>query len=105
MEAVSNLTKRELDLILTSSGGSMEAAESVMGYLRTRFDHIRCIVPVAAMSAATMMALACRTWNHAIRERLWPLDPPPRRAQWATTTASGPHYTPRLVASGPGSTR
>ena len=59
MEVVSNISERELDLILTSPGGSPEAAESIMNYLRSRFDHIRAVIPVAAMSAATMMALAC----------------------------------------------
>lgn len=59
MEAISNISERQLDLILTSPGGSPEAAEAIMDYLRSRFDHIRAVVPVAAMSAATMMALAC----------------------------------------------
>ena len=57
--AAANLPKRELDLILTSPGGSPEAAEAIMGYLRSRFDHIRAVVPVAAMAAVTMMSLAC----------------------------------------------
>jgi len=59
MEAVSNIDERELDLIITSPGGDADAAEAIMGYLRTRFEHIRAVVPVAAMSAATMMALSC----------------------------------------------
>jgi ClpP class serine protease len=58
MEAVSNVKEKQLDLILHSPGGSAEAADSMVGYLRTRFDHIRAIVPIAAMSAATMIALA-----------------------------------------------
>jgi ClpP class serine protease len=58
MEAVSNVEEREVDLILHSPGGSAEAAESIVEYLRTRFDRVRVIVPVAAMSAATMMALS-----------------------------------------------
>src|SRR5437588_5120374 len=58
METVSDLEEKELDLILHSPGGSAEAAESIVEYLRTRFDHIRVIVPVAAMSAATMIALS-----------------------------------------------
>ena len=58
MEAVSNIEERKLDLILHSPGGSAEAAESIVEYLRQRFDHIRVIVPVSAMSAATMIALS-----------------------------------------------
>ncbi len=61
METCSNLTSRNLDLIITSPGGDPTAAESVMEYLRDRFDHIRAIIPVAAMSAATMMAMATKS--------------------------------------------
>lgn len=46
MEAVSNITGTELDLILTSPGGSPEAAEANMGYLRTRFKHILLAVQI-----------------------------------------------------------
>jgi ClpP class serine protease len=47
-----------LDLVLHSPGGTAEAAEAIVEYLRGRFPGIRVIVPVAAMSAATMIALA-----------------------------------------------
>ena len=75
MEAVSNVTQRELDLFLTSPGGSPEAAEAIMSYLRTRFDHIRAVVPVASMSAATMMALACDEILMGTHSQLGPIDP------------------------------
>jgi ClpP class serine protease len=58
MEAASNIEERELDLVLHSPGGSAEAAESIVNYLRKRFDNIRVYVPLAAMSAATMIALS-----------------------------------------------
>ncbi len=44
METCSNLDDKNLDLILTSPGGSPEAAESIMEYLRTQFEHIRVLV-------------------------------------------------------------
>ncbi len=47
-----------LDLILHSPGGSPEAAEAIVSYLRSRFSSIRVIVPQLAMSAATMIACA-----------------------------------------------
>lgn len=47
-----------MDLILHSLGGSAEAAESIVSYLRSRFSNIRVIVPQLAMSAATMIACA-----------------------------------------------
>jgi len=49
---------KELDLILHSPGGSPSAAEAIVSYLRSRFDDIRVIVPLKAMSAATMVACA-----------------------------------------------
>ena len=39
MEACSNLHERELDFIIHSPGGSAEAAESLVEYLRQQFDH------------------------------------------------------------------
>lgn len=89
MEAVSNVGERELDLIVTSPGGSAEATESIMDYLRTRFDHIRFIVPVAAMSAATMMALACDEILMADHSQLGPIDP-----QFTLFTPEGPRSAP-----------
>jgi serine dehydrogenase proteinase len=89
MEAVSNISERELDLILTSPGGSPEAAEAIMGYLRTRFDHIRAVVPIAAMSAATMMSLACDEILMGTHSQLGPIDP-----QFTLMTPEGPRSAP-----------
>lgn len=89
MEAVSNVSERELDLFLHSPGGSAEAAEAVMSYLRTRFDHIRAVVPVAAMSAATMMALACDEIVMGAHSQLGPIDP-----QLTIHTPEGPRSAP-----------
>ena len=89
MEAVSNISEKQLDLIIHSPGGSGEAAESIMGYLRTRFDHIRAIVPIAAMSAATMMALACDEIVMGSHSQLGPIDP-----QFTIATPEGPRSSP-----------
>ena len=75
MEAVSNINESQLDLIIHSPGGTAEAAESVMEYLRQRFDHIRVFVPIAAMSAATMMALAADEIVMGQQSQLGPIDP------------------------------
>ena len=58
MEVTSGLRDSTLDLILHSPGGSPEAAEGIVSYLRSRFQHIRVIVPELAMSAATMISCA-----------------------------------------------
>lgn len=89
MEAVSNVEERELDLILHSPGGSAEAAESIVEYLRTRFDHIRVIVPIAAMSAATMLALSADEIVMGAHSQLGPIDP-----QFTITTPEGPRSSP-----------
>src|SRR5262245_28762151 len=58
MEVIHGLTGPNLDLMLHSPGGSPEAAEALVIYLRSKFDHIRVIVPQMAMSAATMISCA-----------------------------------------------
>jgi ClpP class serine protease len=50
------LKGKDLDLIVHSPGGSPEATEAIVTYLRSKFNDIRVIVPQAAMSAATMLA-------------------------------------------------
>ena len=75
MEAVSNVREPELDLILHSPGGSAEAAESLVEYLRERFNHIRVFIPVAAMSAATMIALSADELVMGQHSQLGPIDP------------------------------
>jgi hypothetical protein len=90
MEALSNIQDhQELDLIITSPGGSSEAAEAIMDYLRTRFTHIRAIVPIAAMSAATMIALACDEIVMGTHSQLGPIDP-----QFTIQTPEGPRSSP-----------
>ncbi|MHB8577817.1 MAG: SDH family Clp fold serine proteinase [Dehalococcoidia bacterium] len=89
MEAVSGTTERELDLILHSPGGSAEAAESIIEYLRQRYDHIRVFVPLAAMSAATMMALGADEIVLGKHSQLGPIDP-----QLQIVTPEGPRVAP-----------
>ncbi len=89
MEAVSNVSESELDLMLTSPGGDPDAAGSIMEYLRSRFAHIRAVVPVAAMSAATMMALSCDEILMGKQSQLGPIDP-----QLTVFTPEGPRSSP-----------
>lgn len=89
MEVVSNVKERELDFIIHSPGGTAEAAESVMEYLRQRFDHIRVFVPIAAMSAATMMALAANEIVMGQQSQLGPIDP-----QFIISTPEGTRSSP-----------
>jgi hypothetical protein len=75
MEVVHGLTGPNLDLILHSPGGSLTAAESLVTYLRSKFEHIRVIVPQLAMSAATMIACAADSIVLGKHSFLGPIDP------------------------------
>jgi membrane-bound ClpP family serine protease len=75
MEVVKDLPGPKLDLILHTPGGSPEALEAMVRYLRTRFTHIRAFIPLAAMSAGTMWALACDEIVMGKHSQLGPIDP------------------------------
>lgn len=75
MEVSHGLGGGELDLILHSPGGSPEAAEAIVSYLRQRFPHVRVIVPQLAMSAATMIACAADEIVLGKHSFLGPTDP------------------------------
>lgn len=65
-----------LDLILHTGGGSLHAMESLVTYLKEIFgDGIRAIVPQIAMSAGTMMAVACKSIVMGKQSSLGPTDP------------------------------
>lgn len=56
MEVFHGQTGSGLDLILHSPGGSAEATEAIVSYVRSKFQDVRIFIPHAAMSAATMLA-------------------------------------------------
>ena len=64
-----------LDLVLHSPGGSPEAAEAVVNYLRSKFTDIRVIIPQAAMSAATMLSCAANSIVMGAHSFLGSIDP------------------------------
>jgi len=72
---VHGLKGPNLDLILHSPGGSLEAAEAFVLYLRSKFEHIRVVVPNMAMSAASMIACAANTILLGKHSFLGPTDP------------------------------
>lgn len=75
MEVLHDVPGPSLDLILHSPGGSPTAAEAIVNYLRTRFDDVRVIVPLAAMSAATMIACSADRILMGKHSYLGPIDP------------------------------
>ena len=75
MAAFHGLPAEPLDLILHSPGGSLEAAEQIVNYMRAKFPHIRAIIPQMAMSAATMLACACDEIVMGKQSAIGPIDP------------------------------
>lgn len=75
MEVCRGLEGPNLDVILHSPGGSAEATASIVRYLRRKFSNIRVFVPLAAMSAATMWALAADEILMGKHSQLGPIDP------------------------------
>jgi hypothetical protein len=75
MEVMRDLNGPDLDLLIHSPGGSAEATAAIVTYLRTKFPNIRAFVPLAAMSAATMLSLACDEIHMGKHSQLGPIDP------------------------------
>ncbi len=75
MEVCYKLEGEKLDLIIHSPGGSPEATEAIVSYLRSRFSDIRVVVPQLAMSAATMIACAADQIVLGKHSSLGPIDP------------------------------
>jgi len=75
MEVFRDLPGPNLDLILHSSGGQAEAADALVRYMRSKFVHVRIFVPLAAMSAATMWAMAADEIIMGKHSQLGPIDP------------------------------
>lgn len=65
-----------LDLLLHTPGGATAATESLIDYLRKMFGNdMRAVVPQLAMSAGTMVALACKEVIMGAQSSLGPVDP------------------------------
>ncbi len=75
MEVINGLKGDTLDIILHSPGGSPEATEAIVNYLRTKFARIRVIIPHAAMSAATMLACSADEIVMGKHSFIGPIDP------------------------------
>jgi len=90
MTALQGLSGNSLDIIIHSPGGSLEGAEQIVNYLRSKYQNIRAIIPCNAMSAATMVACACDEILMAKHSAIGPIDP-----QIAITSEDGTvHVTP-----------
>jgi len=75
MQAVHGLNGNALDVILHTPGGSAEATDAIVSYLRSKYSDIRVIIPQAAMSAGTMLACAANRILMARHSSIGPIDP------------------------------
>ena len=75
MEAIHGLKGDQLDLLLHTGGGSAEAADAIVSYLRQKFKNIRIIIPQAAMSAGTMLACSSDEIVMGKHSFIGPIDP------------------------------
>ena len=89
MEVTHKLQGPNLDLILHSPGGVPESVEAIVSLLRSKFSHIRVIVPQLAMSAATMLACASNGIVMGDHSFISPIDP-----QLLLHTKLGPRMVP-----------
>jgi len=89
MVVIKGLKGEKLDLVLHSPGGSIEAAEAFVTYLRTKFSDVRVIIPQVAMSAATMIACSSNRILMGKHSFLGPIDP-----QFALQTQLGRQMVP-----------
>jgi hypothetical protein len=86
---IENVSEKELDILIQSPGGRVEAVEQLVKMLRAQFGHIRFIIPDTAKSAATMFALSGDCLLMDERSELGPIDP-----QVAIGTPGGIIYVP-----------
>ena len=74
-DMVNPISEKVVDIFLVSNGGSAEATERIVALLRSRFEHIRFIVPANAFSAATLMTFAGDEIVMDDMSTLGPIDP------------------------------
>ena len=67
--------KQNLDLLVHSAGGDIDAAEKIVYMCRERAQQFRVIVPEYAKSAATLIALASDEVVMGLASELGPIDP------------------------------
>lgn len=75
MNALYGNKLRKLTLILHTPGGDLNAVESIVEYLRSKFEYIEVVVPYLAMSGGAMISLASDLLILGRQSQLGPIDP------------------------------
>lgn len=95
-EVLSGIEADDIDLMLQTPGGSVDACEKIITVLRKRCKAYRVIVPSWAKSAGTVIAISSQEIIMGLNSELGPIDP-----QWAI---NGPGTMPvpcELLAQDP----
>ncbi len=79
-----NQGARNVDLLIQSSGGDIDAAEKIVSLIRGQVESLRVIISERAKSAATLIALAADEILMSDTSELGPIDP-----QVVVQTATG----------------
>lgn len=75
MNALYGNKLRKLTLILHTPGGDLNAVESIVQYLRSKFEFVEVIVPYLAMSGGALISLASDLLILGRQSQLGPIDP------------------------------
>jgi len=58
VDLLSNVDRRDIDILIETPGGSGETAEEIVKFLRNKFEHINFMITGEAKSAGTILALS-----------------------------------------------
>jgi len=75
-------------LILHTPGGEVDAAHTIVDYLRSKYRSIHALIPTYAMSAGTMIALACDDIYMGHESQMGPTDPQLRAGEISISSHS-----------------
>ncbi|MEE9148828.1 MAG: hypothetical protein V3U27_15680 [Candidatus Tectomicrobia bacterium] len=67
--------ERGLTLLLHTPGGITNAAETIVAYLRSKFNEIEVVIPTFSMSAGTMISMAADRLVMGRQSQVGPIDP------------------------------
>ena len=82
-EILLGINDENVDLLIQTPGGNVDATEKIISVLNYRFKHYRVIVPSWAKSAGTVIALSSNEIVLGVNSELGPIDPQMRTAQGA----------------------
>lgn len=74
-EIISGIESKDVDILLQTPGGDVDATEKIVSVLRKSFSSYRVIVPSWAKSAGTVIALSSQEIIMGVNSELGPIDP------------------------------